>query len=102
MCKNKDFIAAFSALGSTYSVEAEATEIIEKYVCDLYGKVKLRKVNEARSLIFWERYNKEKNIVELCVLPPCFGNLELHLKRSNYVAYIFRYANRLQLDLESP
>ena len=36
------------------------------------------------------------------MLPPCFGNLELHLERSNYVAYIFRHANRLQLNLGQP
>ena len=36
------------------------------------------------------------------MLPPCFGNLELQLKRSNYVAYIFRHVNRLQLNLDQP
>ena len=34
------------------------------------------------------------------MLPLCFGNLELQLKRSNYVAYIFRHVNRLQLNLD--
>ena len=43
---------------------------------------------------------RTKKIVELCMLPPCFGNLELQSKRSNYVAYIFRHANRLQLNLD--
>ena len=36
------------------------------------------------------------------MLPPCFRNLEWHIKRSNYVAYLFRYADRLQLHLDSP
>ena len=43
---------------------------------------------------------RTKKIVKLCMLPPCFGNLELHSKRSNYVACIFRHANRLQLNLD--
>ena len=34
------------------------------------------------------------------MLPPCLGNLKLHIKRASYVSYIFRHANNLQLDLE--
>ena len=102
MCKNPDFIPAFSTLGSTYSVNSELTESIEKYVCTLYGRAKLGKVNETRSSIFWDKYNKEKKIIDLCMLPPCFSNLEWHIKRSNYVTYLFRYADRLQLHLDPP
>ena len=83
-------------------VDTEVTQSIEKYVCALYGRSKLHSVNEDRSSIFWDKYSKDKKVVELCMLPPCFGNLELHLKRSNYVAYIFRHANRLQLNLDQP
>ena len=36
------------------------------------------------------------------MLPPCFSNPEWHIKRSNYVAYLFRYADRLQLHLDPP
>ena len=99
MCKKTDYVAAYSSLGSTYLVDTEVTQDIEKYVCALYGRSKLHSVNEARSSIFWD---KDKKVVELCMLPSCFGNLELHLKRSNYGAYIFRHANRLQLNLDQP
>ena len=102
MCKKADYIAAFSLLGSTYLVDTEVTQGIEKYVCALYNRSKLHSANEARSSIFWDKYNKDKKIVGLCMLLPCFGNLELHLKRSNYVTYIFRHANRLQLNLDQP
>ena len=102
MFKKADYVAAFSSLGSTYVVHTEVTQGIEKYVCALYSRSKLHSVNEARSLMFWDKYNKEKIFVELCMLPPCFGNLELHLKRSNYVAYVFRHANRLQFNLDQP
>ena len=102
MCMKADYVAAFSSLGNTYLVATEVTQGIEKYVCALYGRSKLHSVNEARLSIFWDKHNRDKKIVELCMLPLCFGNLELHLKRSNYVAYIFRYANRLQLNLDQP
>ena len=62
----------------------------EEYVCALYGKPKLKSVNDARCEIFWDRYEKKKKIVELCMLPPCSANLRFHLKRSNYVAKIMR------------
>ena len=101
MCNKADYAAAFLLLGSTYLVDTEVTQDIEKYVCALYGRSKLRSVSEARSPIFWDKYYKDKKIVELCMLPLCFGNLEFHLKQSNYVGYIFRHANRLHLDQPS-
>ena len=60
----------------------------EAYVCALYGKMKLRSVNEAWIKIFLEKYNKNKRIIELSMLPPCRANLVLHLKRANYVSYL--------------
>eukprot|EP00794_Sanderia_malayensis_P004953 gene4953-biopygen4015 len=35
-------------------------------------------------------------------MPPCAANLHLHIARSAYVANIYRSADRLELDLESP
>ena len=55
----------------------------EAYVCALYGKMKLQSVNEARSAIFWEKYNKNKTVIELSLLPPCQANLVFHLQRAN-------------------
>ena len=102
MCMRTEFVSALSLLGMEFSVDEEAFTGIEKYVCALYGRSKLHSVNEARSSIFWDKYNKNGKIVDLCMLPPCLGNLSLHLKRSNYVAYIFRHSNNLQLNLEPP
>ena len=100
MCMRDEFITAHSTLGVGYQISDDVMNTIEKYVCALYGRVKLAKVNEARSSIFWDKYNKDKKIVDLCMLPPCLSNLKLHIVRSNYVAYIFRHASDLQLNLE--
>ena len=43
--------------------------------------------------IFWEKYNKNKTIIELSLLPPCRANLIHHLKRINYVSYLMRSAS---------
>ena len=100
-CKNANFLSAFTSLGTTHEVSSDLEDQIESYVCALNGKSKLGKVNEARSVIFWDRYNKQKKIVDLCMLLPCQGNLLLHIKRSNYVAYIMHHANELKPRLES-
>ena len=101
MIAKANFIDAFSKLGSTYHIDDKVHQVVEQYVCSLYGKGKLKSVNEVRSSIFWDKYSKKKKIVELCLLPPCYENLTLHLKRSNYIAYIFRHAHCLIMDLES-
>ena len=58
--KKADYVAAFSSLGRTYLVDTEVTQGIENFVCALYGRSKLHSVNEARSSIFWDKYNKNK------------------------------------------
>ena len=53
-----------------------------------------------RKSSFWTKFDKEKKMVDLNVLPPCKNNLKYHIIRSNYVAYMFRHANQLVLDTE--
>ena len=101
MCMREEFLFALSMLGEEYAIENAVFELIEKYVCALYGRIKLGSVNEARSSLFWDKYNKDKKIVDLCMLPPCQKNLRHHIIRSNYVAYMFRHANNLHLNLEA-
>ena len=88
--RNPDFMDFFTNLGRSNDVDDELLSSAEAYVCSLYGRSKLRSVNEARSKIFWDKYSKNKKIVELCMLPPCQANLLFHLKRSNYVAMMMR------------
>ena len=58
-------------------------------------------VDQVRASLFWSKFNENGKIVELCLLPRCHRNLVLHLKRSNYVAYLFRNAHQLQMNLDS-
>ena len=57
-------------------------------------------VNKLRHKIFLQRFEKEKKVIDISLLPPCETNLKLHIIRANYVASIFRKANHLILDLD--
>ncbi len=35
-------------------------------------------------------------------MPPCERNLALHSRRANYVAYLFRDAHQLNMNLDNP
>ena len=69
MCKKADYVAVFSSLGSTYLDDTKVTQGIEKYVCALYGRSKLHKGNEARLSIFWDKYNKDKKMLNFVCFP---------------------------------
>lgn len=94
------FLEALTKLGQTYEVAKDVEETIEKFICAIYGKSKLTDVNLARAAIFWDRYNKQKKIIDLCMLPPCKENLKFHIRRSNYIAYIMRHAHMLKPQLQ--
>ena len=99
-CLKSDlFISVFENLGASLLVSDEVEKSLGKYVGALYSQKKAKDTNEARGNIFCDRYNKKGKICELSMLPPCVGNLLFHIKRSNYVAYIYRHATPLMLNL---
>ena len=73
---------------------------LERFVCFLYGHPRQESVNEARRKVFWQKFNKDEKIIDLSLMPPCESNLHHHIMRSNYVAYLFRRADRLMMHLE--
>ena len=52
--------------------------------------------------MFWQRYDKDGTITELSLMPPCQKNLAFHCKRANYIAYMYKHADELILEMESP
>ena len=92
---------AFSQLGSNFEMSPQLEEQMEKFVLDLYGHIKVNSVNEARSKIFWTYLKKKKKIVSLSLLPPCKSSLDLHIKRANYVAALWRQASNEEISEES-
>jgi hypothetical protein len=87
--KNTAFIDIFSSLGTEVTASEELVRGLEWFVCFIYGHPRILSVNEARKKVFWNKFNKEKKIIDLSLMPPCQSNLHYHITRANYVADIF-------------
>ena len=88
---NHRFLHAFKELGSALELAASTYEILEEYVCLLFGSRK-RKVNDVRYDIFHRKYSNKNKIVDLSLLPPCQSTLKLHSNPANFVAKIWKSA----------
>ena len=102
MKQRLEFKTTFAAIGDEAELSQEAISTLERFVCCLYGYPRLQSVNDARRKLFWQRYEKDEKIIDLSLMPPCQRSLELHCKRANYVAFMYRNADRLILAIESP
>jgi hypothetical protein len=87
--KNIAFIDLFSSLGTEVTASEELVRGVEWFVCSIYGHPRILSINEERKKVFWDKFNKEKKIIDLSLMPPCQSNLHHHIMRANYVAYIF-------------
>ena len=92
---------AFSQLGGDYEVSKQLYKDLETFVCRLYGG-KGDDVNELCSEIFWRTLKTKKRIINLTLLPPCRMSLHLHIRRSNYIARIWRQTETDMMELENP
>ncbi len=102
MVKKTEYINLFADLGTTFAASEELARGLEKFVCALYGMERLLSVNDARKKLFLQKFESEKKIKDLSLLPPCQSNLKLHIERANYVASMYRQADRLMMDLDDP
>ena len=87
--KCNKFEECFDFLGTSPELAEEKINLLEKYVCYLFG-VKSSSVNNARSKIFDKKYQREGKDADLTSLPPCYQVFLLHALRYNYVAYMWR------------
>ena len=102
MVKKTEYVNLFADLGTSLQVPEEVLAGLEKFVCAIYGNERIQLVNEVRKKMFLQKFENEKRITDLSLLPPCQSNLRLHIQRSNYVASIFRQAGCLMMDLDDP
>ena len=87
--KNTAFIDIFSSLGTEVTASEKLVLDLEWFVCSIYGHPRILSVNEAGKRVFWNKFNKEKKIIDLSLLPPSQSNLHYHIMRANYVVDIF-------------
>jgi hypothetical protein len=77
--KNTAFIDLFSSLGTEVTASEELVRGVEWFVCSIYGHPRILSVNEARKKVFWDKFHKEKKIIDLSLMPPCQSNLHYHI-----------------------
>lgn len=98
--KNDHYKDLFATLGNSQTMSDSTVSACESFVCHLYGKINTTKVNTARHVIFQQTYaprtldnplNAIKGI-NPSSMPPCSKVLLNKLKRSNYVASLWKKA----------
>ena len=93
---------AFASFGDEIAPSDGVVEELDKFVCCFYGHPHLKSVNDARRKVFWQKFNKDKKIVDLSLMPPCKTNLKLPHLESKLRSLLFRQADHLVMNLESP
>ena len=79
------YLAAFASLGESWEMLEELIDITEEFTCTMYGKPRLKSVNEGQ-------IDYTPN-VHMASLPPCRRCLIQHLKSVNYPIAIWKRAN---------
>ena len=84
-------------LGEEITPGLGSSKNIEQFVCTLYGMPNATSANAARKEIF-EKYKPKKNEllpssiigIEATMLPPCHDSLMQKIKRTNYIACMWK------------
>ena len=87
--KKEKFLRCFTEFGRDWRVTDEILIALEEFVCCLFN-AKSKTVNSARFEIFQKKYTKESKTINISLLPPCYASLLLHIKRSNFVADMWK------------
>ena len=87
--KYSRFKTMFSSLKNSWKINEDNLRVFEEFACHLYGG-KGKSVDKLRYNKFEAVYRKKNKIQDFSLLPPCLRSLLLHLKRSNYIARIWK------------
>ena len=98
--KNPLYLEGLGNIGERANF-ADGDQLVEQYVCSLYGQGRLSSVNEARLKLFIEKYkpsNPDSPLekikgVDPGILPPCIDVLFQKMARCNYVAFLWKNAH---------
>ena len=91
---NEQFFGALSLLGEHEILSQTTRDVLEEYVCSLYGFKNEKDINVVRYKIF----TNGKKLPDPQRLPPTSDALQLHFRRSNYQVY--EWKNALNCDFE--
>ena len=108
--KSARFMNALKELGTSADIPNSVEDDMEAFVCSMYGKSQLCKVDDARYAFFRDRYApKDENHplikikgADASVLPPSKTALHQKILQTNLVAYMWKNAHRSVLLEMSP
>ena len=69
-------------------MSADLVNGLKKFFCVLYGNKGISSGNLLRHKLFVQKFEREKEIIDLSIPPPCKENPRLHILGANYVAMI--------------
>lgn len=90
------FQECFASLGETSIPSENVLSVLEEYVCHLYNHRNMS-VNSVRYKMFEKKVSRENKCVDLASIPPCQSVLNLHTRRANIVANIWKRAGMNQV-----
>ena len=99
MVKSEEFISVFSKMGEV-NLTDDDLQLLESFVCVLYGYGKMTSIDEARFLHFKNKCKPKEESkpldsiknVDPCSFPPCKKVLMEQIKRSWFVSRLYKYA----------
>jgi len=105
MQKSTDFATAFGNIGKSRRVQQAVISKVERFVSTLYGKPSMSNVDETPLALFrqWNSPSTRGNPLhklkrsDPALLPPCKTELVQKIKRTNYVASVWRNADTSSL-----
>ena len=91
------FMPTFTVLGSNWNIDQNLECLLEEYVPSLYGEKKLS-VSEVKFYILQKERERENELIDLSLIPPCKSSLRLHILRKNVVASIWKNTHRATIN----
>lgn len=89
--------SAFAMLGESWNISDSILDIIEKFVCEVYGQKECADSNLARYNCF-----RIGLYLDGSSLPPNKDSLHLHIRRANYQAGIYRRCSTQIINAPNP
>jgi len=94
-------------LGDTWTVEEDVMQMLEAFVCVMYGCPRERSVNTCRAVLLKKMVGDDEQLtmkskVELSKLPPCQDNLCQHIRRVNHRLGILKNAHTPVIEHPEP
>ena len=78
----------------------ELNKEIKKFIFTIYGYTRLQSMDQIRKEIFMRKFKQEGKTTDLSLLPARTSDLNLHKKRANHIARIYKQANNLMMNLD--